>query len=119
MECHNSWIRRFGWNAKGPYPALRLRARIQLWKELKREPSTAEVLEFLQDHKIIILSHREVSSALEAGEEVRLNIYFFAIMSQRAVIFFRKCFSSASGAQDMTPAWPRSSRSAVADNNRG
>jgi hypothetical protein len=83
---------------------------MKLQKELKWEPSTAEVFKCMQDHKMISLTHGEISSTLKAGEEVCLNIYFFVIMSQRVVIFFRKCFSSASSAQDMTPPWPRSSR---------
>jgi hypothetical protein len=38
---------------------------------------------FLQDHKNIGVTRQEASFALKAGEEVRLNAYFLAIVSQR------------------------------------
>jgi hypothetical protein len=80
MECRYIWIQRFGRNATGPYPALRVHIRLR--KDLKREPSTTEVLKFLQNNKIISVTRQEVSSALKAGEEVSFNIYL-VIMLQR------------------------------------
>jgi len=56
-----------------------LRARIKLRSELKREPSTSEILEFLQGSSDDSLCYKDVSAAFRANEEVRRNIAFLPL----------------------------------------
>lgn len=78
MECRDVWLKRFTSTSPPAYRALR--ARIKLRNELKREPSTAEVLKFLRSHSDDGLLYKDVSAAFRANEEVRRNLRFRAIV---------------------------------------
>jgi hypothetical protein len=108
MECRQMWLQRF--RCSIPYRALR--ARINLRRQLNREPSTIEVRESLQTQENIDdLTRYDLSTAFRVDEEVCLNIYFPAIVLQRpAISFFRQWSLSAFDAHDTSTTWPRSSR---------
>jgi hypothetical protein len=50
-----------------------IRARIAIRNELKREPTITEVRECLQGDSIAV-THKDISAAFRAGEEVRLSL---------------------------------------------
>ena len=78
MKCRDAWLKRF--SSTSPPPAYRaLRARIKLRNELEREPSTTEVLEFLQSRSNDGLVYKDISAAFRANEEVRRDIRFLAV----------------------------------------
>jgi hypothetical protein len=77
MECRDAWMKRFS-HARPPPAYCALRARIKLRNELKREPSTTEILEFLRSRSNDGLLYKDISAAFRANEEVRRNIRFLA-----------------------------------------
>jgi hypothetical protein len=77
MECRDAWLKRFS-HARPPPAYCALRARIKLRNELKREPSTTEILEFLRSRSNDGLLYKDISAAFRANEEVRRNIRFLA-----------------------------------------
>jgi len=78
MECRDGWLKRF--SSTSPPASRALRARIKLRNELKREPSTTEVLEFLRSRSNDGLLYKDISAAFRANEEVRRNIRFLAVV---------------------------------------
>jgi hypothetical protein len=69
VQCRDMWLKRMS-AAKFPeYCALR--ARIKLRSQIMREPSTIEVLEYLQGNPNADLPYKDISSVFRAGEEVR------------------------------------------------
>jgi hypothetical protein len=70
VQCRDIWLKRMSVANFPEYCALR--ARIKLRSEIMREPSTIEVLEYLQGNPNADLSYKDISSVFRAGEEVRL-----------------------------------------------
>jgi len=71
VQCRDIWLKRIT-NRGANTPVLRtLRARIILRNKFKREPQSAEVLEYLMSDSNDTLPYRVVSAAFRAGEEVR------------------------------------------------
>jgi len=69
-NCHDMWLKRMSVSNLPEYRALR--ARLILRSQIMREPSTIEVLEYLQGNPNAAnagLSYKDISAVFRAGEE--------------------------------------------------
>jgi len=84
--CRDAWIVRISSGRKRTHATVR--ARIKLRNELGREPSVAEIQEYLLHHPTAPATRKAVSAALRAGEETMLcdGIYCTTYDSNLATI---------------------------------
>jgi hypothetical protein len=74
------WLKRLSPSGANTAVVRTFRVRIILRNKLKREPHSAEILEYLTSGQSDAIPYKDISAAFRAGEEVRPKFVAYSIV---------------------------------------